>query len=124
MNTAGIEGLYVETHNWGKTVAFWQALGFVLQFETDHHSGQLEHPAGGPFIFVAERPASQDLETYPVIAVNDATAFTASDAIPIDQPFTPQHWQRMESFARDPDGRRLSLQAPLPDGLEAPAGHG
>jgi hypothetical protein len=124
MTTTGIEGFYVETHNWGKTVAFWQALGFVLRFETDHHSGQLEHPAGGPFVFVAERPADHPLETHPVIAVDDATTFATEHAVTITGPFVPQHWQRMETFANDPDGRRLSLQAPIPDGAEAPAGHG
>ena len=56
MATRGLEGLVFETHNWGKSVAFWQALGYELEFETDHHSGQLRHPAGGPYIFLAERP--------------------------------------------------------------------
>jgi hypothetical protein len=124
MTTSGIEGLLIETHNWGKTVAFWQALGFVLQFETDHHSGQLQHPAGGPFLFVAERPADRELETYPVVAVEDADAFRQTAPVSIDEPFAPQHWQRMEGFAYDPDGRRISLQAPLPAGVEAPARHG
>ena len=57
MTTDGIKGLLIETHNWGKTVAFWTALGYELEFETDHLSGQLRHPHGGPFLFVAERPA-------------------------------------------------------------------
>ena len=35
MATDGIEGLLIETHNWGKTVAFWQGLGFVLEFVPD-----------------------------------------------------------------------------------------
>ena len=67
MSSTGIEGLYIETHNWGKTVAFWTALGFELEFETDHHSGQLRHPAGGPFLFVAERPEDHELELQPIL---------------------------------------------------------
>ena len=43
MTTAGIEGLSIETR-WGKTVALWQGLGYVLEFETDHNPGQLSHP--------------------------------------------------------------------------------
>jgi hypothetical protein len=124
MSTSGIEGLYIGTHNWGKTVAFWQALGFVLEFETDHHSGQLRHPAGGPFLFVAERPGHETLETYPVVAVDDADTFEATPPVRVEQPFVAEHWARMESFVLDPDDRRVSLQAPLPDGVEAPAGHG
>jgi hypothetical protein len=46
MKTEGIEGWLIETHNGGKTVAFWQGLGYELEFETDHNSGQLRHPAG------------------------------------------------------------------------------
>ena len=47
MKTQGIEGWLIETHNWGKTVAFWKGFGYELEFETDHNSGQLRHPAGG-----------------------------------------------------------------------------
>lgn len=56
MTTKGIEGLLIETHNWGKAVAFWKSLGYEIEFETDHRSGQLRHPAGGPYLFIAERP--------------------------------------------------------------------
>jgi hypothetical protein len=34
MTTQGLEHVYLETHNWGKSVAFWKALGFRLDFET------------------------------------------------------------------------------------------
>ncbi len=45
MKTEGIDDILVETHNWGKTVAFWKDLGYELEFETDHHSGRLRQPA-------------------------------------------------------------------------------
>ena len=59
-STKGIKEILIETHNWGSTVAFWQDLGYQLEFETDHHSGRLRHPSGGPSIFVAERPHDFD----------------------------------------------------------------
>ena len=124
MTTTGIDGLYVETHNWGKAVAFWQGLGYELEFETDHHSGQLRHPAGGPYVFVAERPEGQALERYPIIAVPDSTTFEPPGAATVEEPFTPRHWNVVEMMLRDPDDRLVSLQAPLPAGVEAPAGHG
>ena len=37
--TQGIEAVFVETHNWGKAAKFFQALGFELEFATDHNSG-------------------------------------------------------------------------------------
>ncbi|HEV8297572.1 MAG TPA: hypothetical protein VGQ20_09750 [Acidimicrobiales bacterium] len=124
MASSGVEGLLIETHNWGKSVAFWQALGFKLEFETDHHSGQLRHPDGGPYIFLAERPAGHELELQPVLTVRDAGRFDVPASGTVDQPFVAQHWGVVEMLLRDPDGRRLSVQAPLPEGVDAPPGHG
>lgn len=124
MATEGIQGLVIETHNWGATVAFWQGLGYELQFESDHHSGQLAHPSGGPFVFVAERPESQELETYPVVHSPDSATFEPPAGAPVEKPFTPEHWGVVEMMLRDPDGRHVSVQAPLPDGVAVPAGHG
>jgi len=114
METKGIEGLLVETHNWGKTVAFWQGLGYVLEFETDHHSGQLRHPRGGPFLFIAERPPEQALKLVPMVAVEDAARFSPPSSATVLRPFEMQHWPALEMLLADPDGRELSVQAPLP----------
>ncbi|WP_437622216.1 VOC family protein [Sorangium sp. So ce1151] len=114
MATEGIEGLLVETHNWGKTVAFWQGLGFELELETDHHSGRLRHPRGGPYIFVAERPPGQALKLVPVVSVIDAAQFSPPSAGSVVHAFEAQHWHMLEMLLADPDGRQLSVQAPLP----------
>lgn len=114
METEGIEGLLIETHNWGKTVAFWQGLGYQLEFETDHHSGRLRHPRGGPYLFVAERPRDQALQIVPAVAVRDAARFSPPSAGVVARPFEPQHWPVLEMLLTDPDGRQLSVQAPLP----------
>jgi hypothetical protein len=57
--TEGIEAVYLETHNWGKSAKFFQKLGYTLDFETDHNSGQLSN-GDGPYIFVAEVPQSHE----------------------------------------------------------------
>ena len=44
MATEGIEGLYIETRNYGATASFWASLGFTSAFETDHGSGQWIDP--------------------------------------------------------------------------------
>jgi hypothetical protein len=118
METEGIEGLLIETHNWGKTVAFWKGLGYELEFETDHHSGRLRHPRGGPYLFVAERPPHQALKVVPMLGVKDATRFSPPSAATVVRPFEPQHWQVLEMLLADPDGRELSVQAPLPAAKE------
>jgi len=119
MATDGIAGLLIETHNWGKTVAFWQGLGYVIEFETDHHSGQLRHPNGGPYLFIAERPAGQVLKIVPAIEVKDARGFAAPAAATVVHGFEPQHFPALAMLLHDPDGRDVSVHAPLPGG-----GHG
>src|SRR3569833_506042 len=44
-----IEAEYLETHNWGKAAKFFQALGFELDFATDHYSGLLRG-GDGPYV--------------------------------------------------------------------------
>lgn len=114
MSTEGIEGLLFETHNWGKTVAFWQGLGYQLEMETGHNSGRLRHPSGGPYIFVAERPTTQPLKVVPAVAVKDPDQFSPPRSAGVVHPFQPQHWPGLEMKLTDPDGRELSVHAPLP----------
>lgn len=119
MATEGIEGLYVETRNYGATAAFWSSMGFENQFETGHGSGQWAHPGGGPYVFISEHHDGE-LEAHPILRVRDASGFAPSRQPEFAMPFTPQHWQVLEAHVRDPDGRIVSLQAPLPDGVAAP----
>ena len=112
--TRGIEGFLIETHNWGKSAAFWQALGYQLEFETDHHSGQLRHPGGGPYLFIAEVPEGQAVGMAPMLGIDDAERFAAPAAGSVEHGFEAQHWGVMEMLLRDPDGRAVSVQAPMP----------
>ena len=57
-STQGIEAVFLETHNWGTAAKFFQALGFDLEFSTDHSSGQLRN-GDGPYVFIAEIPADR-----------------------------------------------------------------
>ena len=119
MASEGIEGFYVETRNYGATAAFWASMGFKSVFETDHGSGQWVHPGGGPYVFINEQ-LGEPLETHPVLRVTDAAAFAPDRSPEFAMPFTPQHWNVLEAHLRDPDGRIVSLQAPLPEGVDAP----
>lgn len=113
MGTDGIEAVFLETHNWGKAAKFFQALGYELDFETGHGSGQLR-PAGGggPYLFIAEVPDSQPVGTRLVLRVADASTFTPDPVVDVVTPFEPTHWGTQEMTVRDPDGRIWSLQAP------------
>ena len=113
MSTHGIDGVLVETHNWGKSVAFWQSLGFVLELETDHHSGRLRHPGGGPYIFIAERPPEHVLQVVLGLRVDDAEGFTPPASGTVKKPFANTHWRTRQLLLADPDGRVVSIEAPL-----------
>jgi hypothetical protein len=116
MKTDGIDGILIETHNWGKTVAFWKDLGYEVEFETDHHSGRLRHPRGGPYVFVAERPPTQPLQVVLGVAVADAAQFTPPSTGTVLRPFEKQHWPALQMLVADPDGRQLAVEAPLRNG--------
>ena len=124
MSTEGLGGLYVETRNYGATAAFWRSLGYTSAFETDHGSGQWVHPSGGPYVFIAERGDPEHvLETYPILNVADSTTFAPDRQPDYARPFEPQHWGMSEMLLLDPDRRPISVQAPLPHGIEAPEDH-
>lgn len=108
--TKGIEGLLIETHNWGKTVAFWKSLGYELEFETDHRSGRLRHPAGGPWLFIAERPPEHALQIVPGLTVESAEAFAPPTSGTVKRPFVKEHWGALQMLLGDPDGREIAIE--------------
>ncbi len=116
MTTEGFQGFYVETRDYAATAAFWASLGFVNLFETDHGSGQWAHPSGGPYVFINER-LEGELETHPILTVADSMAFAPTRTVDYARPFEPQHWGVVEAIVRDPDGREIALQAPMPEGI-------
>jgi len=118
MTTDGIDGLLLETHNWGKSVAFWRGLGYELELETDHHSGRLRHPAGGPYLFLAERPPEQELQVVLGLRVGSAANFKPPASGTVSQPFTKTHWGTLQMLLTDPDGRVLGIEAPLDEHVE------
>jgi len=111
MATDGIEAVFLETHNWGRTAKFLRSLGYQLEFETDHNSGQFRN-GDGPYLFVAEVPEDRPTGTQLILHVEDAEAFEADPVVEVVTPFRPTHWGTQEMTVRDPDGRVWSLQAP------------
>jgi len=109
--TDGIEAVFLETHNWGKAARFFQALGFELELETDHASGQLRN-GDGPYLFIAEVPEDQEVGIQVVLEVTDEDALRLDPVVEVVAPFEDTHYGTREMTVRDPDGRLWSLQAP------------
>ncbi|CAO5227134.1 VOC family protein [Frankia sp. AgKG'84/4] len=111
MTTEGIEAVFLETHNWGRSARFFQALGFELDFETDHNSGQFRN-GKGPSVFIAEVPADREPRTSIVLTVPAAAEFQPDPAVEVVTPFEDTHYGTREMTVRDPDGRVWNIQAP------------
>jgi hypothetical protein len=111
MSTEGIEAVYVTTHNWGKAAKFFQALGFTLDFETDHASGLLRN-GDGPYVFVAEVPADEEPQMHLVLTAPEEAVARDAPGIEVVSPFADTHYGTREMTVRDPDGRLWILQAP------------
>ena len=109
--TDGFEAVFLTTHNWGKAARFFQALGFDLEFDTGHESGQLRRGAG-PYVFIAEVPESEPTDVRLVLKVADERALRLDPSVEVVTPFEDTHWGTREMTVRDPDGRVWSLQAP------------
>jgi catechol 2,3-dioxygenase-like lactoylglutathione lyase family enzyme len=110
VNIRGFEHVYLETHNWGKCVAFWKSLGFSLDFETDHHSGQLTAP-NGTRVFIAER-SPLDPVGLDIFLGTEFGNHQPPDNVHVVHDWTPTHWGTQVLTVRDPDGRMFRLEAP------------
>jgi hypothetical protein len=108
MTTTGIEAVFLETHNWGKSAGFFQSLGFTLDFETDHNSGLLRN-GDGPYIFNAEVPADRAPGMQVVLKLSGESSTPDVEVI---TPLEETHYGTTEMTVRDPDGRLWTLQAP------------
>jgi hypothetical protein len=111
VSTEGIEAVFLETHNWGKAARFFQGLGYELEFDTGHNSGQLRN-GDGPYVFIAEVPADQEPGTRLVFKAPDADGFRPGPGVEVVTPFEDTHFGTREMTVRDPDGRLWSVQAP------------
>ena len=109
MTTDGIEAVFLTTHNWGRSAKFFQSLGFTLDFETDHSSGQLRN-GDGPYLFIAEVPESEAPAVQVVLKLTDADAVLADPSVEVVSPLEDTHYGTREMVVRDPDGRTWSLQ--------------
>jgi len=103
-----VHHIYIETHNWGKTVAFWRALGFDLDEDRGKTSGLLRPRGGGPYVYVAEVPSERELKVELHLAANDEA--TPGPPVEVVSPFAATHWGTREMAVRDPDGRLVMLE--------------
>jgi len=106
----GIHHLLVETHNFGKSVAFWRQLGWDLA-EDHGDSGKLVGPSGGAHIWLSEVAPTKTPVIDVYFEVSDAERFAPKAPVEVVEPFAETHWGTKLMTVRDPDGRIVRLQA-------------
>jgi hypothetical protein len=109
--TEGIGAVFLETHNWGRSAKFFQALGFTLELETGHGSGLLRN-GDGAYVFVAEVPEDREPGLQVMLDVADEDAVQLDPVVEVVSPFADTHYGTREMVVRDPDGRAWTLSAP------------
>ena len=110
MTTTGFNHFYVETHNWEKAIAFWQGLGFEMEYDTGHKSGMLRHPKAETTVFVAEQSIEDPLATE--LYLGAAADYEAPEGVEVVGPFQESHWGTKVMIIQDPDGHRFRIEAP------------
>jgi hypothetical protein len=108
MATEGIDAVYLTTHNWGKSAKFFQALGFSLEFDTGHQSGQLRN-GDGPYVFIAEVPETE--QTNIRVVLTSPAEIQPDSPVEVVAGFEDTHYGTREMTVRDPDGRLWTIQA-------------
>lgn len=108
MAVEGIDYLYLESRNWGKSVKFWQRLGFVLVLDLGS-SGKLEPPGGGAGIFLEEVSPETPLAQGAFLRVESPEFGLEPPVEPVGEPIET-HWGTRLQTVRDPDGREFVLQ--------------
>ena len=108
--TTGFDHVYVETHDWERSLEFWQRLGFELEYDTGHQSGALRHPAGGPTVFLAQQSLENPVTTE--IYLGATADYVIPDGVDVVSPFFDTHWGTKVAIIRDPDGHHFRLTAP------------
>ena len=108
MPTEGIDAVYLTTHNWGKSAEFFQELGFELEFDTGHQSGQLRN-GDGPYVFIAEVPETE--QTGIQVVLRAPTEIQPDSPVEVVAGFADTHFGTREMTVRDPDGRLWTIQA-------------
>ena len=112
MAITDLDHIYVETHDWDASVAFWEGLGlsFASRWGSEgHRVGRLE--AGGAAVVLAEA----GLDAVPAINVffslDAPDAYAMTEAVKVVTPLEPTHWDTRWIRVEDPEGRVHCLEA-------------
>lgn len=111
-----IDHAYVETRDFDRTLAFWNALGFAAREswgEAGHRACLLGRGEARVVLAECGYDAPQRATVHFDIRELDAlaAAIAASAAVEIETPLGPTHWGTRWLRVRDPDGNVWAFEA-------------
>jgi len=106
--TNKITYIFLGTHNWGKTVKYWQQLGYEVDVDLGT-SGRMVNAAGGPALFITEMPEGHELSTQIAIRT-DEEGWKPEPPVAVDKDWHDSHWGTKIMMIKDPDGRDMLVQ--------------
>ncbi len=106
--TNTITYIFLETHNWGKTVKFWQQMGYEVDLDLGT-SGRMLNAAGGPALFITEVPEDH-VPTTQIAVRTDAEGWKPESPVEVTKDWHDSHWRTKIMMIKDPDGRDMLVQ--------------
>ncbi|MEM9386668.1 MAG: hypothetical protein AAGA68_16535 [Pseudomonadota bacterium] len=108
MAIKGLEYLYMETHDWEGSKAFWQSLGFELIMSLGT-AGKFVHPESEGAVFLEQ--VSEDREpAMRIYLTGDRHAPVPVPEASVSAPWSQSHWGSHLLELVDPDGRPVIVQ--------------
>ena len=105
MSIQGLEYVYLETHDWAITQAFWTKFGYVLDLDLGH-GGQLVNKADGSRLFFKEVPRDQPPSVQLYLRCDEEVELDGGSG------WVDSHWETRLNEVIDPDGRTVVIQSP------------
>jgi hypothetical protein len=106
--TNHITYLFLETHDWGAAVKYWQQIGYEVDLDLGQ-SGRLVNAAGGPALFITEMPKDHPLSTQIAIRT-DQEGWHPEAPAKVTKDWHDSHWGTRIMTIQDPDGREMLVQ--------------
>ena len=111
MAITALDHIYVETHDWSASSAFWEGLGFEFQDRwggDGHRAGRLQ--AGSANVVLAEVAGDQETAFNVFFDLEDADDFDPSTRVDVSTGLSDTHWGTRWIRVRDPEGRTFCLE--------------